>query len=189
MMAIGGSGSPLHTLDFIVMAAVKRSLSLASGMSTMIRAQNMVCSRALLRMHLDTVSRFLAYTYVDDPEKVASAVTGGTQLKKFKSIEGKPLTDFYLIERMSKDHPWVETVYEHTSAYVHFSEKQFFDSIHTLGTDEERTMGLQISHIDSKYPEFSWSEVASFFNKLTEILIAVLSAYAVGKHASWSTPK
>lgn len=184
MRALGGSGSSMYVLDFIAIGAVKRSLSLSSGLSSMIRARNMVCARALLRMHLDTVTRFLAYTYVKDPEAVARAVTGGAQLKKFKCSNGKPLTDAYLVDRMSQEHSWVRRVYEFTSGYVHFSERQFFDSIHTLGSDQERTMKLQISHIDSKFPEFSWAELAACFNQLTEILVSALVSYEAQKAAN-----
>lgn len=180
--AIGGAGAPMFVFDWIVMGAVKRSLSLTSGMGAMVRAQNIVCARALLRMHLDTVTRFLGYTYVSDFEAMAKAVIGGAQLKKFKSSDdGKPLTDAYLVARMSREHPWVQRVYEETSGYVHFSEKQFFDAVHSLGDDEERTMNIQISHIDDKYPEFSWSEVVTCFNELTEILVVVLQTYALSK--------
>jgi hypothetical protein len=107
MNTLGGAGAPMLVLDFVMIGAGKRSLSLASGLLAMLQAQNMVCSRALLRMQLDTVSRFLAYTYVADPENMAIAVIAGTELKKFKSRDGNALTDTYLVNRMSQDHPWV----------------------------------------------------------------------------------
>lgn len=181
MRTLGGSGSSMYVFDFIAIGAVKRSLSLASGLSSMIRAKNMICARALLRMHLDTVTRFLAYTYVKDPEAMARAVTRGQKLNKFKCSNGKPLTDAYLVDRLSHEHPWVRRVYDFTSGYVHFSERQFFDSIHTLGSDQERTMQLEISHIDSKFPEFSWAEVTACFNQLTEILVSALVSYEAQK--------
>lgn len=177
----GEAGSPMYVLDFIATGAIKRSLSLASGLSAMIGAKNMVCSRALLRMHLDTVSRFLAYTYVDDPETVARAVTSGSHLKAFKCSDGKKLTDAYLVERMSLEYPWVRHVYEFTSGYVHFSERQFFDSIQTLGDDEDCTIELHISHVDARFPDPSWIEVVSCFNQVTQILAAAIFSYATHK--------
>lgn len=180
-MRVLRAGSPLYLFDFIVIGAIKRSLGLASGTSSMIRAKNMLCARALLRMHLDTVTRFLAYTYVKNRELVARAVTGGAQLKTFKSSNGKSLTDAYLVDRLSQSHPWVRRVYEFTSGYVHFSERHFFDTVHTLGSDEERTMQLEISDTDDKFPEWSWAEVAECFNKLTEILVSALASYATHK--------
>lgn len=178
MEAIGGTGASMHVLDFVMIGAVKRSLSLASGLHAMVDAQNIVCARAILRMQLDTVTRLLAYTYVEDPESMARGIIGGTPLKKFKSREGKALVDAYLVDRMSKDHPWARNVYDFTSGYVHFSERQFFDSIHSMGSDEERTFRLQLSHIDNRFPEASWAEIVVCFNHLLARMETILSGYS-----------
>src|SRR3546814_15813010 len=57
-------------------------------------------SRAIVRMQIDTVSRLLAYTYVNDPEEMASKIIGGEPLNKFKSRDGKLLRDAHLIDRI-----------------------------------------------------------------------------------------
>jgi hypothetical protein len=74
----------------------------------------------------------------------------------------------------------VQRVYEFTSGYVHFSERQVFDSVHS-SEDENRTISFEVSHIDSKFPEESWEEVAACFNHLTEILVAALNEYGSQK--------
>jgi hypothetical protein len=112
---LGEEGSPIYTLDFIVIGAIKRSLSLAAGLLVLIRARNIVCARAVLRMHMDTITRLSAYTYVDNPEQMARAILGGTALKTFKSRDGERLTDGYLVDRLSERRPWVRRVYEFTS--------------------------------------------------------------------------
>ena len=184
METIGSVGKPMLVLDFVMIGAIKRSLSLASGLHSMVQAQNIVCARAILRMQLDTVTRLLAYTYVKDSESMARAIIGGTPLKKFKSTDGNSLVDAYLVDRLSNDHPWVRKVYDFTSGYVHFSERQFFDSVHSMGSDEELTLQLQVSHIDNKYPEASWTEIVDCFNHLMEILTGLLSSYQVQKEAN-----
>lgn len=180
---IGGAGARMQVLDFVMIGAIKRSLSLASGLHSLVQAQNIVCSRALLRMQLDTISRLRAYTYVNDPESMAREVIGGAALKKFKSTDGKALGDAYLVDRMTKEHPWVRKVYDFTSGYVHFSEQQFFDSIHSLGSNGEQTIQLQVSHIDNKFPEESWEEIVACFNNLMEILNRIMRSYAAHKSA------
>ena len=117
----------------IMIGAIKRSLSLAAGLHTLVENKNMTCVRAIVRMELDTISRLLAYTYVSEPSEVAKEVIGGKALNKFKCKDGKFLRDSYLIEKMSEDYPWVTGVYKYTSGYVHFSERQVFDSIESLG--------------------------------------------------------
>lgn len=188
MRAIGGKGAPTYVLDFIIIGAVKRTLSLGHGLITMVQSKNMTCARALVRMQIDTVSRLLAYTYVDDPEEMARAVIGGKPLKKFKNRERKPLTDAYLIDRMTERHSWTRTVYDSTCGEVHFSEKQFFASIQSMEDDGDgRTIGVVVAPFDSKYPEASWTELAACFRELCGLLVEILDNYAAHKNANKSS--
>lgn len=171
----------MFILDFIVIGAVKRTLSLGHGLIVMVKTKNMTCARAIVRMQIDTVSRLLAYTYVDDPEEMAKQVIGETPINKFKSIDGQPLRDKYLIDKMTESHPWVREVYDRTSGEIHFSEKQFFASIHSTD-DATHNMKMVISPFDEKYPEWSWSEVVTCIVKLNSILADVLHDYACHKN-------
>lgn len=181
MPVIGEGGAPMYVLDFIVLGAVKRSLNLASGLLVLIEAKNMVCARAVLRMHLDTIARLCAYLYVEDPEKLAKAILDGEALNTFKSKDGKSLRDGYLVDRLSERFPWIRRVYGFTSGYVHFSERQFFDAVHSVGNDEEKTIRLTISRTDDKYPELSWEELPACFNHLNAILEEFLAEYVAWK--------
>lgn len=170
----------MYLVDLIMVGAVKRSLSLGHGLIAMVNATNMTCARAIVRMQIDTVSRLLAYTYVDDPEEVAREIIGGTPLRKFKSRDGHKLRDAYLIDKMTEAHSWVREVYKRTSAEIHFSEKQFFASIISMD-DETRTFQMLIGPFDAKYPEWSWSEVVDCFQRLNEVLLEVIESYAAHK--------
>ncbi len=107
METLGGAGKPVYILDLIIIGVIKRSLSLASGLHDLVKSKNMICSRAILRMELDTVSRLLAYTYVNDPSEMAKDIIGGKALNSFKCRDGKQLRDGYLIDKMSEKYPWV----------------------------------------------------------------------------------
>lgn len=183
---LGEMGSPTYVLDWVLMAAVKRTLSLSAGLHSLVVAKNMVCARALLRMQLDTVSRLMAYTYVENPHQVASEILKGKQLNQFKSKDGEKLRDGYLVDRLTADYPWVRSVYDATSGYVHFSEQQIFDSIASLGGDEERTINFVLTHEDDKFAEASWEEVVACFNHLTAILSDLVEQYGHVKQANHS---
>lgn len=177
METLGGAGKPVYILDLIIIGVIKRSLSLASGLHDLVKSKNMTCSRAILRMELDTVSRLLAYTYVNDPSEMAKAIIGGKALNSFKCRDGKQLRDGYLIDKMSEKYPWVKDVYKYTSGYVHFSERQVFDSIFSLGKDEERVVTFQVSKEDHNFPEESWIEIIACFNEMLSILSELLFTY------------
>lgn len=173
-------------VDLIFVGAIKRSLSLGHGMIAMINTKNMMCARAIVRMQIDTVSRILAYTYVNDPETMAREIIAGKPLNKFKTREGELLRDAFLIDRMALSYPWVREVYKRTSGEVHFSEKQFFASVQATD-DETHTVTLAISPFDEKYPEWSWSEVVTCFHKLNEILLEALESYVTSKSSKNDT--
>ena len=176
----------MYVLDCVLMAAVKRTLSLSSGLRSLVVAKNMVCARALLRMQLDTVARLMAYTYVENPHQVASAVIKGKPLNQFKCKDGVKLRDAYLVDRLTADYPWARSVYEATSGYMHFSEQQIFDSIFSVGSDEERTINFVLAHEDDKFAEVSWEEVVACFNHLTAILADLVEQYGHVKQANHS---
>lgn len=174
MKTLGGGDRPMYTLDLIIIGAIKRSLSLASGLNDLVKLKNMTCARAIVRMELDTISRLLAYTYVDEPFEMAKAIIGGKALNSFKCRDGKKLRDGYLINKMTENHPWVKDVYKYTSGYVHFSERQVFDSISSVCNDEDRTIIFQVSKEDHNFPEKSWIEIVACFNEMLSILSDLL---------------
>lgn len=184
MTALGQTPAPLFVLDFIMVGAVKRSMSLAAGLKSMVESKNMVCARALLRLQIDTLTRVRAYTYVDDPEALAKSILGGSQLNEHKSADGKQLRDSYLVDRLAVELPWLPKTYRETSGYVHFSEKQFFDAVQSVGGELDWTLNLTVSASDEKYPEESWIEVVACFNDLTHVLSQSVEAYAASKNAA-----
>ena len=96
-----------------------------------------------------------------------------------KDKGGKLLTDSYLVEIMSVEHPWVKRVYENCSGYVHLSEKHIFNSM-TLG-EEDRTVQLKISDRDDWLPDSTYLEVVAAFAESTDILLKFAQGWAFTK--------
>ncbi len=168
----------MYVLDLIMIAALKRTLSLAKGFQALAISKNMTCVRAMIRMQLDTVSRLLAYTYVSEPSKLATEVMSGKPLNRYKCRDGHKLQDRYLIEKMAERYPWVMRVYKYTSGYVHFSEKQLFDSISSMGDGSLGKVSFDIRADDLYFPEESWIEAVSCFNEMLSILEEILLIYS-----------
>lgn len=182
------SNNQMYSLDFPMIGAVKRSLNIGTGLIELVQSKNMVCSRALVRMQIDTVSRLLAYTYVDNPGTMAKEITGGKKLSQFSSRDNKKLKDHYLVSKMTEKYQWTQDVYEKTCNDIHFTEKQFFDSISVLNSNSNSnsnyTIRLHLSATDDKFPDSSWYEIISCFNKLLEILETTIESYVQEKNHS-----
>lgn len=179
----GGRDAPMFPLDFMTFGAVKRNLSLTAAMRSMVESWNMVCSRALLRLHIDTSLRYSAAWMVAKPHEFAAQVLGGERIDRMKDREGKRLTDAHLVAVRSADYPWLPAVYERLSGYVHFSGSHIFDSIGSLN-DESRTVQFEITDTDLKFPEASWVEVLECFRDATEMLAKYLHGYTATKQMS-----
>ena len=176
-------GSPMYPLDFFAFAAAKRHASTTTAFVAMVRAWNMVISRALLRMHIDTSLRFSAAWHVKDPHQFATLVLKGERIDKMKTRSGARLTDSHLVDLHKDKHPWLPAVYESLSGYVHLSGAHIADAIEGLEEDD-RTVQFLVSDQDLKFPEFSWVEILECFREATSILGTFMQGWGATKKLS-----
>ena len=134
----------LYPFDFWAAAAVNRSLAVSAGFRRLIRDQNLICAGALLRLHLDTAMRLMAGFIVERPHDFATEVMGGSRINKMKDRCGSRMTDRYLLTQLAREYPWVESVYERTSDYVHFSATHIFSMADMQGNSDGPTYGNYI---------------------------------------------
>jgi len=147
-------GATIFPLDIVANGAVKRAISANSGFKMMIESRNLVVARTLLRTHIDTALRFSAAWLVDNPHDFAAKLIAGKQINKMKDRKGKQLSDAYLVETQTQDHPWLPKVYSELSGYVHFSGAHVSASVSAIGKDDG-LVSFKISEIDEGFPEFS----------------------------------
>src|SRR5262245_28325968 len=98
MMRAGGSA--LFALDLVATLALKRAIAVLAGFASLIEQHNMTCARPLLRVQIDNVLRFYAFSLVNDPQKMAREVLAGTHIRKIKDRDGQALADAYLISKL-----------------------------------------------------------------------------------------
>lgn len=170
----------MFPLDFMVFGATKRYLSTIEAFRLMIETWNMICARALLRMHVDTALRFSAAWLVRDPHALATAVLSGKRIDHMRDKDGERLTDAYLVRVRSADHPWLPKVYESLSGYIHFSGSHIYDSI-ARTDDDSRTVHFEIAEHDTKYPARSWLELVMCAIATSEMFRTYLRGYATTK--------
>lgn len=176
-------GAPAYFLDTMALGAIKRNVSTASAMVSMVSERNMICARTLLRTHIDTSLRFSAAWLVDDPHDFALRVLRGDRIDHMKDRQGEQLRDAYLVEARAAEYPWLRVVYNNLSGYVHFSHSHIAGSI--AGVDDEtQTVRFEISTIDLDFPDSSWIEVLKCFREATEFLAKYLHGYISTKSMS-----
>ena len=179
----GTAGAPMFPLDLMAFGAVKRNISTASGINMMVESWNMGCARSLLRIHIDTSLRFSAAWLVDKPHEFATQVLKGERIDKMKDKDGKSLFDARLVEVRAPEYPWLPAVYMNLSGYVHFSGAHIYDSVASIGTDDN-TISFEVSGTDLKFPESSWVEILECCREATAMLAKFLHGYAITKQLS-----
>ena len=171
----------LYNMDILVSAALNRSLSLSKGFRVLINEKNLICAGALLRLQIDTAIRIFAGTLVENSNKFVRDVSRGKHIRNLKDRDGNKMTDKYLVEKLSDEYPWLPTVYEKTSSYIHFSDTHIFSSMHTL-KNEEKTISIKISSIDKEEtPQELYIEAIQAFIASTKMLIRFIEGWIFTK--------
>lgn len=170
----------LLSTDLFWIAVVKRTVSLASATDGMIEAKNMVAARTLLRSHLDTLLRTHALWLVKDPQGFAESFVSDKPIRKYKDKAGRPLHDSLLVEQLAVANPWVKTVYERMSGYVHLSASHMHNALSVSEPGEYGHFQMAIGKEDD-YPDSSWRELIACFRHITLLLRQRMRGYTENK--------
>jgi hypothetical protein len=136
----------IFPLDILANAVLNRSLALINGFITLAESDNYLAAVHLIRIHLDSFLRFGAAWQVDKPHEFALQVLDGEPVRKIKDRLGNRMTDQYLVSIFSVSYPWIKSVYDTTSGYIHLSERHIYAS--TKIEAEQMLMHFSISRKD-----------------------------------------
>ena len=169
----------LFPMDILAVAVLNRSVCLLVGFCDLVDKRNFVSAAPLLRLQLDNLLRFHGAWLVGKPHDFATDVLRGTAVRHLEDQSGKQMTDRYLLEKIAIEHPTLKNVYEHTSGYVHLSEKHIFNSVHA--GKEGLTLNMKIGATDSFVREETYLEAAQAFFHVTGVLFQYLQGWLVTK--------
>lgn len=147
------------------MAVVNRALELSEGFKDLILSEKFLCAAPLLRLQIDNLLRYSAAWLVDKPHEFVAEVMKGTPVKNLKDAAGKKMADYYLVQKLSSDVPWVKSVYEKTCGYIHLSESHFSKVM--LSTEDDGKFSIGIGSQSKKIPESTYIEAVEAFNAAT----------------------
>lgn len=172
----------LYPLDLLAIAAMNRSLNLLDGFCMLIESRNFIAAAPLVRLQVDTALRFSAAFLVEEPHNFALEVLKGTPIRKLRSHDNQRMTDRYLIEKMTAEFPWLRNVYEHTSGYVHLSEKHIFNAFHVDQANKNpEKFSAKISFNDKFVPDDIYLEAIDAFKVATDMLFKYIHGWAYTK--------
>lgn len=171
----------IFTTDLVALGVARRTYALIDGFGALVRARNVLCCGALVRLQLDTAMRFYACWLVDKPEQIALALLEDHHLDKMKGRDGKQLRDTYLYEQLSMQYgDWVSRVYRNTSEFVHFTGRAMRDA----WTDHDVVTACE--SVSLQGPGRVWTEP-----EMIEMVSAFVQSVGIAVHLlySWSSTK
>lgn len=148
--------------------AAKRTLAQAEGFRVMQDACNATVAASLVRLQLDTLLRLYALWWVTDADAFADEVFGGRPINRIKAADGQVMTDADLYRRLSDVIPWIRTVYQETSGFVHFSERHLLAVLQASDVgDDDGAFVLNVDPLDAERPSTYFNQLASSFTDVT----------------------
>ena len=148
----------------------------------MLKARNLTCSGAIVRMQMDNCMRTYAAFIAADKEAVINCLIRGTlswSIRKEKDEKGNKMTDGYLKEEITKiDRTFIQ-VYDQASGYIHLSEKAFFQTVNEI--DDGGKLTIQVGNELPEKRNAPLLECAEAFTHFIILHYKMLTAVAESK--------
>ncbi len=157
---IGPHGTQVSDIHWYVLAAMKKTASLAHAFCTLVRAKNALTSAALIRMQLDTGIRVFGLSLIDDLDAAGLHLMNDGKYTDLQARTGERLRDKFLHTKLNEAYPGLSEVYDNTSAFVHLSSAHIKTVLSTRegtsvlffnlnGTDERQLEGWIADSVDA----------------------------------------
>ncbi len=182
MRILQAAKGAIYHFDFIAIPVLNRSECLLAGFCDLVEKRNFICAAPLIRLQLDNLLRFQAGWLVKDPRDFALRVFRGEKISNLKDKDDYLMKDWYLVDKMSIQYPEIKSVYEHTSGYIHLSDKHIFNSLGSKAKEGE--FNMKVGSTDSFISEDEYLSSIQAFFQITGILFSYLEGWAVSKSRS-----
>ncbi len=163
----------IYLPDLLVISMMQRSYGLVEAVIDCVDGYNLAAAAPLLRMQLDTLVRACYVARVALADDVVTAMLEGTEFRRMKDSDGKPLTDARLVELATPHHPWLPPVYKETSGWVHLSVNHLHAAWQITGSQVSAGVPLRPDVIPGRL----WLELLAAMTKATEQLFGYVEMW------------
>jgi hypothetical protein len=169
-------GGTMYAVDYLAFGVANRAMAITLGFREMVESQNYLCAGSLLRLQLDTALRFYALSLIDNQHQFATDILAGVSIRNMKDRKGNRMTDAYLVEELSRALPWVKSVYERTSSFIHLSDIHIFSAIESV--DDQGNVHFRISPKGKEISSELYLEAINAFIECLKMIIFFLDSWA-----------
>lgn len=173
-------GNTLAKYDLFLCPLLNRSIQLSQGFIALIKQRNLTCAGSILRLQLDSCMRLYASTIAADQDALIDCVISGGKISSLRDNSGQKMSDKLLKDGLAQYDSRFANVYDSTSGYIHYSEKNFYQSI-SASTCREYDISIQVSKEPSEKVNEALCECAEAFIYFTDFFIKMMEGAALSK--------
>jgi hypothetical protein len=182
-LAASGTGVEVRAEDYLVIAALRRSLDNIDGFLAMAAGRNISCGEPIIRLQLDTAMTLFARTLMDDVFDFVSHLAEGKHRRRYKDRDGEPLTDSYLHRQLTKKHEETSDIYGRTSGFIHFSQRHMERVLDLEATQRTgRPVFKDVEHLTAGWDDEEVCGALVSFLWATEAILAECAAWQASRH-------
>lgn len=167
--------TPMYTADQVMFGIMERQIGLIESMPAIFEEKNIHALAPLVRIQLDSLLRLHAFRIVESMDDLAHHIIQGKSLRKFKDREGQYLLDSHLVDTLKLELPWVESMYETLSGWVHFSESHILSAVSEC--DGELTLNVGVGSFRKKIPNKLFAEAKKALIEIHANTVNLIEAY------------
>jgi len=164
-----------YSLDLLVLAALNRSRLNIHGFKNLIELGNYFAAIPFVRMQLDSALRLFATTLVHNPNELAKKILDGESLSKLKDRSGTKMRDAYLLSEFATKEPWVKSVYESGSGFIHLSNKHILGLF--SGSGDGGVFQIAIGPTQNNIPEDFRVEAVEAMTHITQLILSLCNRW------------
>jgi hypothetical protein len=166
-------GARVFPADVMFLAGLDRAIEQQESFVLLVKEGYYGTAVALLRMQFDSSLRLYALLISENAHDTANAVIAGEHLGRIKDIDGKPMRDAYLVEKLSAQNPDLRRIYDYCSGYIHFSITHV-NALIGKSISDSGDREFYIGPKDERISEEGWLQLVNAFSVATAGILAVL---------------
>lgn len=172
---IGPYGTQIRDVDWFVLAAMKKTVSLTHAFCSLIQARNTLTAAALVRLHMDTALRIFGLTLVDDIEAAGTLLMNGGNYRDLRGRDKRKLHDKVLHEELNRHFPGLSGVYENTSSFVHLTAAHI--KIGLKEVPHQPVLQFHLRATDDDPSDEVYEDIVDAFEDTTKLILELTEGF------------
>jgi len=172
-------GGSIWPLDLFILGVANRSYEILAAYLDAFDSWYICAAAPMVRLQLDNLVRVCYVAQYPHPHDLSMELFGGTEFRRLKHSDGELLRDRKLVELAEPMHPWLPSVYEAASGWVHLSPLHLTAGVSL--DEQEASLGMEFPLRYERLPAQFLAEMQGAMTQATEELFGYIETWEARK--------